>query len=194
MFALHGRNLHISDIICISKKTRREFVKMNFGVELKKITRENIDEVLALKVSVEQNNFVENTARSLAKAWVYRNTAFPFAIYVHNTIVGFIMLGYYELKNQYTIWQFLIDERYQHKGYGKAALRLGIQFLIDEFDINEVYLGVKFQNIVAKKLYSSYGFVETGETTDTALEMKLIVSKNNEGTAAVSFNDLGSSQ
>ena len=36
--------------------------------------------------------------------------------------------------------------------------------------------------------------VETGETTDTALEMKLIVSKNNEGTAAVSFNDLGSSQ
>lgn len=87
MFALHGRNLHISDIICISKKTRREFVKMNFGVELKKITRENIDEVLALKVSVEQNNFVENTARSLAKAWVYRNTAFPFAIYVHNTIV-----------------------------------------------------------------------------------------------------------
>ena len=59
----------------------------------------------------------------------------------------------------------------------KAALRLGIQFLIDEFDINEVYLGVKFQNIVAKKLYSSYGFIETGETTDTALEMKLIISK-----------------
>ena len=163
--------------MCISEKMRKEIAEMDFLVELKKITRENIDEVLALKVSAEQDNFVEDTARSLAKAWVYKNTAFPFAIYVHNTIVGFIMLGYYELKNQYTVWQFLIDERYQHKGYGKVALRLGIQFLIDEFNINEVYLGVKFENIVAKKLYSSYGFVETGETTDTALEMKLIISE-----------------
>lgn len=69
---------------------RKEIEEMNFLVKLKKITRENIDEVLALKVSEEQDNFVENTARSLAKAWVYKNTAFPFAIYVHNTIVGFI--------------------------------------------------------------------------------------------------------
>ena len=145
-------------------------------VELKKITQEYIEEVLALNVSAEQDHFVENTARSLAKAWVYRNTAFPFAVYVQNTIVGFIMLGYYDLKNQYTVWQFLIDERYQHKGYGKAALRLGIQFLIDNFNVSEVYLGVKFQNAAARKLYSSYGFVETGETTDTALEMKLTVN------------------
>lgn len=51
--------MYISDIICVSKKTRKEFVKMNFWVELKKITQKNIDEVLALKVSAEQNNFVE---------------------------------------------------------------------------------------------------------------------------------------
>lgn len=118
---------------------------------------------------------MQTTSHSLAKAWAFRNTAFPFAIYAHNTIVGFIMLGYYELKDQYTVWQFLIDERYQHKGYGKAALELGIQFLKDNFNAGEVYLGVKFQNIIAKKLYSSFGFVETGEITDTAFEMKLII-------------------
>lgn len=149
---------------------------MKTSVELKKITQENIEEVLALNVSPEQDHFVENTARGLAKAWVYRDTAFPFAVYVQNTIVGFIMLGYYALKGQYTVWQFLIDERYQRKGYGKAALRLGIQFLINSFNVSEVYLGVKFQNAAARKLYSSYGFVETGETTDTALEMKLTVN------------------
>ena len=118
---------------------------------------------------------MQTTSYSLAKAWVFGNTAFPFAIYAQNTIVGFIMLGYYELKNQYTVWQFLIDERYQHRGYGKVALGLGIQFLKDSFNVSEVYLGVKFQNIIAKKLYSSFGFVETGEITDTALEMKLII-------------------
>lgn len=85
---------------------------MNALVELKKITQDNIEEVLALKVSAEQGDFVENIAHALAKAWVFRNTAFPFAIYARNTIVGFMMLGYYELKNQYTVWQFLIDERY----------------------------------------------------------------------------------
>jgi hypothetical protein len=79
--------------MCISEKMRKEIVEMDFLVELKKITRENIDEVLALKVSAEQDNFVEDTARSLAKAWVYKNTAFPFAIYIQNTIVGFAKTG-----------------------------------------------------------------------------------------------------
>lgn len=148
---------------------------MNILVELKKIDKDNIDEVLELKVSTEQSDFVQTTSHSLAKAWAFRNTAFPFAIYAHNTIVGFIILGYYELKDQYTVWQFLIDERYQHKGYGKVALELGIQFLKDSFNAGEVYLGVKFQNIIAKKLYSSFGFVETGEITDTTFEMKLII-------------------
>ena len=55
---------------------RKEIVEMDFLVELKKITRENIDEVLALKVSAEQDN-----------------TAFPFAIYIQNTIVGFAKTG-----------------------------------------------------------------------------------------------------
>lgn len=163
------------DKMYIQQKTIKEKYKDEDFVELKKITKDNIDEILALKVSVEQENFVQTTAYSLAKAWVFRNTAFPFAIYAHNTIVGFIMLGYYEVKNQYTVWQFMIDERYQHKGYGKSALNLGIQFLKDKFNINEVYLGVNFQNIVAKKLYYSFGFFETGMITDTAFEMKLII-------------------
>ncbi len=148
---------------------------MDSFVELREIAPENIEDVLALKVSAKQSAFVQTTAYSLAKAWAFRKTAFPFAVYAHNTLVGFMMLGYYELKNQYTVWQFLIDERYQHKGYGTAALRLGIQFLIDRFHVREIYLGVNFQDTAAQNLYRSHGFVETGETTDTALEMKLII-------------------
>ncbi|MDE6621419.1 MAG: GNAT family N-acetyltransferase [Lachnospiraceae bacterium] len=41
-------------------------------------------------------------------------------------MVGFIMLGYYEVEGYYTLWKFMIDEKYQNKGYGKRALRLGI--------------------------------------------------------------------
>lgn len=144
-------------------------------VELKEIDKENIEEVLALEVSAQQRDFVQTPAVSLAKAWAYKQTAFPFAVYAQDMLVGFIMLGYYEQKGQYTVWQFLIDARYQHKGYGRAALALGIQFLKDRFHAAEVYLGVKFQNSLAKKLYASAGFVETGEKTDTTVEMKLVI-------------------
>ncbi|MBP3446744.1 MAG: hypothetical protein J6K64_05660 [Clostridia bacterium] len=65
-------------------------------VELKAITKDNFEDVISLKVSEHQQAFVSSTAHSLAQAYVYRDTAFPFAIYADDTLVGFIMLGFYE--------------------------------------------------------------------------------------------------
>ena len=75
-------------------------------VELRTITKENLEEVLSLNVWEHQESFVSSTAYSLAQAYAYRETAFPFAVYADNAIVGFIMMGYYEAKNQYTLWKF----------------------------------------------------------------------------------------
>ena len=47
-------------------------------VRLKPVTGENLDEVLALKVHESQAGFVSTTAESLAQAYVYPETAFPF--------------------------------------------------------------------------------------------------------------------
>ena len=98
-------------------------------VRLKPVTGENLDEVLALKVHESQAGFVSTPAESLAQAYVYPETAFPFAVYDDQTVVGFIMMGYYEAKQYYTLWKLLIDERYQHQGYGRQALEQGIEFL-----------------------------------------------------------------
>ncbi len=142
-------------------------------VELREITMENLDDVLKLKVAKGQESFVSTTAYSLAQAWASRETAYPFAIYADGTAVGFIMLGYYEERDQYTLWKFLIDEKYQNKGYGREALRLGLRYLLDRFHPDAVYTGVAFGNSVAKQLYKSMGFRETGERDETMLEMKL---------------------
>ena len=83
---------------------------------LKEITKDNIDDVIALKVREDQNRFVISNAESLAKAYVYSKTAYPFAVYDDETLVGFIMMGYYELKDYYTLWEFMIDYRFQNKG------------------------------------------------------------------------------
>ena len=97
-------------------------------VESRTITKDNLNEVLRLNISEQQKTFVSSTALSLTQAYVYRETAFPFAIYADNTIVGFIMMGYYEAKKQYTLWKFLIDKNQQNKGYGREALKLGMAY------------------------------------------------------------------
>ena len=131
-------------------------------VYLKEVTKENIDEVLELSVRDDQKSFVSTTAESLAQAYAYKETAFPFAVYNDDTMVGFIMMGYYEVKNYYTLWKFLIDKKYQHKGYGREALMQGISFMRDKFNIKEIYTGVAPGNSVAKGLYQSVGFEDTG--------------------------------
>ena len=90
-------------------------------------------------------------------------------------VVGFIMMGYYEAKNYYTLWKLMIDSRYQNRGYGRKALEFGIQYLRERFSISEVYTGVVPGNTIAKKLYEAIGFRETGLAESGMEEMRLIL-------------------
>ncbi|MBR2549648.1 MAG: GNAT family N-acetyltransferase [Clostridiales bacterium] len=141
----------------------------------REITRENIDEVLALNVDDNQKSYVSTNAESLAQAYVYSDTAYPFAVYDDDIIVGFIMMGYYEAKEYYTLWKLMIDKRYQNRGYGKEALKLGIRFLRERFEVSEIYTGVVPENITAKNLYKSVGFKETGLIELGMEEMRLVL-------------------
>lgn len=142
-------------------------------INLKEITKDNIDDVLALKVRDDQKGFVVTNAESLAKAYAYSETAYPFAVYDDDMLVGFIMMGYYEVKGYYTLWEFMIDQRYQNKGYGRKALNLGIDFVKEKFHPDSIYTGVAPGNSVAKGLYESVGFVSTGLVELGMEEMKL---------------------
>ena len=143
-------------------------------IKLEKITADNLEDVLKLKVSKAQENFVSTTAYSLAQAYVYRGNAYPFAIYADDTLVGFIMFGFYELRNQYTLWKFLIDEKYQNKGYGKIALLLGIEYMKKQHGIKEMYTGVAIDNNVAEHLYQSIGFQTTGLVENGMKELRYV--------------------
>ena len=142
-------------------------------VELEQVTKENIDAVLALDVDESQRRFVSSTAESLAQAYAYFTTAFPFAVSDDGKIVGFIMMGFYEEKGYYTLWKLLIDRKYQHKGYGRKALELGIGFLQEWYGVSEIYTGVTPGNTAAKNLYLSIGFRETGLVENNMEELCL---------------------
>lgn len=142
-------------------------------VYLKEVTAENLDEVLRLEVRDDQKSFVSSPAVSLAQAYVYHETAFPFAVYYDQQLIGFIMMGYYEEKHYYTLWKLLIDQKYQNRGYGRKALEMGIALLKDQFQTKEIYTGVTPSNRIAKKLYASVGFVATGNIENNMEEMRL---------------------
>ena len=143
-------------------------------ITLREITPENFEDVLKLKVKSGQESFVSTTAYSLAQALAYRGRAYPFAVYAGETTVGFIMFGYYKEREQFTLWKFLIDGRYQNKGYGKAALAKGIEMMEKEYGVNELYTGVALGNDVAENLYKSVGFELTGLCENGMKEMKMV--------------------
>ena len=143
-------------------------------VELRAITKDNLEDVIRLNVAEHQKTFVSSTAHSLAQAYVYRDTAFQFAVYADETLVGFIMLGFYEEKKQYTLWKLLIDKKYQNQGYGKGAVQKGITYLTDTFGAKEIYVGVSSGNDRAKRLYASTGFKATGLIENNMEEMRYI--------------------
>jgi len=145
-------------------------------VELRKITESNYNECLGLKVTDVQNNYVASNCYSLAQAWVYYETAYPFAIYADDEMVGFVMMGYFKKEGVYSVWRLMIDKRYQGKGYGRKALQLAITYLKEEYSVNEIFLSFVPENSVAESLYSSVGFERTGEIDDGEIVMCLKVS------------------
>ena len=142
-------------------------------VRLEPVTKENLEAVLALRVREGQESFVSTTAESLAQAYAYAETAFPFAVLDGGETVGFIMMGYYADKQYYTLWKLLIDRDRQGRGYGRKALELGIAYLKKRFGVREVYTGVVPENTAAKRLYLSAGFAETGLFENGMEELRL---------------------
>ena len=76
--------------------------------------------------------------------------------------------------NAYDFSQLFIDEQYQKKSYGKAAIKLVLDEMKQDGKYNKVVLCYIEDNEIAKKLYESFGFTETGRDGDEIImEMKL---------------------
>lgn len=143
-------------------------------IHLKEIaTEEMLNECLDLAVKEEQEEHVDDTATSLALAWYHRDTCRPFCIYNDDTMVGFVMLNCDEAEKGCEIWQFMIDEKYQGKGYGKAALKVIIKYIKSNPIFEDIFLLMFPDNKVAVRLYEESGFCLTGEKQGDEVFMRL---------------------
>ena len=144
-------------------------------ITLKAITEENFIDAFNLKLAPGQERFVSHPVRSLAQAYVYREQCQPFGIYKGDTMVGYVMVIYdYDIP-EYDIWHMMIDESYQRRGYGSAALDLVLDYIKTKpfGSSNRVTLTCNRDNIQALKLYKSKGFTETGAEDEDEIELSL---------------------
>lgn len=135
-------------------------------IRLASITENNYKDIMGLKVSKEQEGLVSSNVLSLAKAYVFRDIAVPFAIFDDDLMVGFIMLRLNEEYRDYFIWQFMIDARYQGRGYGKQAFEQAIEWMRSDGRFNQVVTTYIKGNVQAEKLYTQFGFQKTNEADD----------------------------
>lgn len=130
------------------------------------VNSQNRQQVQALTVAPSQAGFIETTAQCMEEADQCPQWR-PVGIYDGEQLVGFAMYGLWKQEGEGgRVWldRFMIDERYQGMGYGRAALPAILEKIRQEYGRNEIFLSLYEENRRAMHLYEQAGFHLTGET------------------------------
>jgi len=138
--------------------------------EIHPVTKDNWRNLASLQVGEAQKEFVAPNVYSIAQSqfgidyqghWDLQ----PFGIFEGSEPVGFLMFGYnFEHPNyQAFIVRLMVDVRFQGKGFGRFGVEKMLEIFRTESRVKAVGISYEPENTVARKLYASCGFVETGE-------------------------------
>ena len=133
-------------------------------IRLADITEDNWTEAVSLSVNESQKRFVASSQGILARGYVYRNCGGRvFLMEDDGTAVGLALVREFtEEPLGYDLQQFMIDARYQNRGYGSQALKLILDELRKEGKYDHVEVCVKKEDADAIRLYERYGFRDSG--------------------------------
>lgn len=139
-------------------------------IRLTEITEDNWMEAAGLSVRDDQKQFVAPAVGIIARGYVYRDfNSKVFAIEDGETLVGLALVREFGSEPLgYDLQQFMIDERFQGRGYGTAALRLILDELRKEGHYGHAEVCVKKDDAAAIHLYRKHGFTDSGYIDEDA--------------------------
>ena len=149
-------------------------------VSLREITADTVRAITTLTVSTEQGSYVASNAVSLAQA-LFAPSAWYRAIYAGDTPVGFVMV-HDETRLSGAdrpavpgigLWRFMIDQRCQGRGFGRAALLQVIDHFRGRPGIDAFLTSCVPGPLSPQPFYESLGFVATGEMDDDEVVLAL---------------------
>lgn len=145
-------------------------------VTLREVTKDNLGQILRLKVKPEQEQFVANNAISIAQAH-FEEKAWFRAIFADETPVGFVMLYVDPESSEYFLWRFMVDARYQGMYFGERAMKLLIDHVRSLPGATELMVSYVPGEGCPEPFYTGVGFVSTGEVDDGENIMILDLAK-----------------
>lgn len=142
-------------------------------ITLREIDKNNWYVAAKLKVSDEQKNFVAPNWYSLLEVLYSEGESYSRGIYDGDEMVGYTMMGQDNASKRCYIVRLMISDQHQGKGYGRAAMKLMIEDLKARYQPDSIYISFEPENRTARKLYESFGFVDTGEIDSGELVFRL---------------------
>jgi diamine N-acetyltransferase len=113
-----------------------------------------------MKLSVRKDQpFVASNAFSMAESKIFPNWITK-AIYWDEELVGFMMYEKNYAEHELYLCRFMIDQRYQGKGYGKAALDKLKEIALGDEKIKQITLSTNPENKNGIRIYEKFGFVD----------------------------------
>jgi RimJ/RimL family protein N-acetyltransferase len=139
-------------------------------VSLVEISEENWINFAALSVADDQKEYCASNIGIIARGYVYRNCdAKVIGITADGEAVGLALVRNLDEEPAcYDLQQFMIDRRYQGKGYGTEALKLILSNLAKEGRYDSAEVCVKKDDAAALHVYEKTGFIDTGYIDEDA--------------------------
>ncbi len=133
-------------------------------IKLVDVNEQNWLEAASLSVREEQKKFLDSPIGIVARGYAYRScNARVYGISNDGHIIGVALVK--DMDEQpacYDLQQFMIDWRFQAKGYGTEALRLLLALLAREGRYSQTEVCVHKDAAAALRMYEKVGFKDTG--------------------------------
>ncbi len=124
--------------------------------------------VAAVEPRPDQARFVAPVTRYLCLC-LYEGVWQPMAVWVGREVVGFVMWGFDPDEQSHWIGGVVVAAAHQGRGVGRGVV-LALLRMFEGLDgYREAGLTIHPDNTVARRLYASLGFVETGEESEGEL-------------------------
>ncbi len=132
------------------------------SVELRELTYENFHTAVELKVRADQQQFIESNAYYIAQSKVDQEVT-PLTVYADGEMVGFLVHGIDEDDGRVWLMRLMIDQRFQGRGYARAAVVALVQRIQQTYPVDGIYLRFPSGNERAYRLYTGLGWTPTGD-------------------------------
>jgi diamine N-acetyltransferase len=143
-------------------------------VALVEVTGETVRSICRLEVGPDQFRFVAPNAVSFAEA-LFEPHAWYRAIAADGLPVGFVMLYDDPDEPVYFLWRFMIDWRFQGKGYGAKAIELLAQHVRARPGATELRTSWVPGKGGPEGFYRRLAFEPTGEIDDGEVVARLVL-------------------